>query len=237
MTANGQILLLEDDAQIRKFLRISLEANGFAIAEARLGEDGIALCAEQAPDLVILDLGLPDIDGNDVIHRLREWTDVPIIVLSVRADDAEKVRALDAGANDYVTKPFSITELMARIRALLRRPDARTPDRSHYRLNDLEIDLAGRRVLLGAEELNLSRKEYELLRSLVTRSGAVVTHEELLKDIWGPAHVEDVHYLRILVNHLRQKLKDDPSRPRYIHTVQGAGYRFATAQDVPSDSV
>jgi two-component system KDP operon response regulator KdpE len=222
---------MEDDTQIRKFLRISLEANGFLVTEARTGADGITLCAEQSPDLVIIDLGLPDMDGHDVISRLREWTDVPLIVLSVRADDAEKVRALDAGANDYVTKPFSITELMARIRALLRRPDPRAPDKSHYRLNDLEIDLAARRVFLGTEELNVSRKEFDLLRSLVTRSGTVVTHEELLQAIWGPAHVEDIHYLRVLVNHLRQKLKDDPSRPRYVHTVQGIGYRFATADD------
>jgi two-component system KDP operon response regulator KdpE len=227
MSTTGRILIIEDDAQIRKFLRISLEANGFSVTEARRGSDGIALCGENAPDLVILDLGLPDIDGRDVIVRLREWTDVPIIVLSVRADDTEKVEALDAGANDYVTKPFSITELMARIRALTRRTEARLTEESHIQINDLEIDLAGRRAFLKDDELNVSRKEYELLRSLVTRRGTVVTHAELLKAIWGPTHAEDVHYLRVLVNHLRQKLKDDPARPRFIHTVQGVGYRFA----------
>jgi two-component system KDP operon response regulator KdpE len=227
MSTTGRILIIEDDAQIRKFLRISLEANGFSVAEARRGSDGIALCGENAPDLVILDLGLPDIDGREVILRLREWTDVPIIVLSVRADDTEKVEALDAGANDYVTKPFSITELMARIRALTRRTEARLTEESHIQINDLEIDLAGRRAFLKDDELNVSRKEYELLRSLVTRRGTVVTHAELLKAIWGPTHAEDVHYLRVLVNHLRQKLKDDPARPRFIHTVQGVGYRFA----------
>jgi two-component system KDP operon response regulator KdpE len=234
MTATESILLVEDDSQIRKFLRISLEANGFAIAEARLGEDGIAKCAAHAPDLVILDLGLPDIDGRDVIVRIREWSDVPIIVLSVRADELEKVRALDAGANDYVTKPFSITELMARIRASLRKPDPRTPENSRFELDELNIDFAGRRVFLNSRELNLSRKEYDLLRTLVTRSGTVVTHEELLAAIWGPAHVEDVHYLRVLVNHLRKKLTDDPSRPRYIHTVQGIGYRFAAPPGTPA---
>lgn len=227
MSTTGRILIIEDDAQIRKFLRISLEANGFSVTEARRGSDGIALCGENAPDLVILDLGLPDIDGRDVILRLREWTDVPIIVLSVRADDTEKVEALDAGANDYVTKPFSITELMACIRALTRRTEARLTEESHIQINDLEIDLAGRRAFLKDDEINVSRKEYELLRSLVTRRGTVVTHAELLKAIWGPTHAEDVHYLRVLVNHLRQKLKDDPARPRFIHTVQGVGYRFA----------
>jgi two-component system KDP operon response regulator KdpE len=223
---SAQILIVEDDAQIRKFLRISLEANGFRVGEARLGADAIAIAAEKSPDLVILDLGLPDMDGGEVIRRLREWTEVPIIVLSVRADDADKVAALDNGANDYVTKPFSITELMARIRVLQRRPD-RARESAVYRGEELEVDLARRRVTLRGKELGLSRKEYELLRSLVTRGGLVITHEELLSTIWGPAHTEDVHYLRVLVNHLRQKLGDGPARPRYIHTVQGVGYRFA----------
>ena len=223
------LLIVEDDAQIRKFLRISLEANGFSIAEARRGGDGIALAAEQRPDLVILDLGLPDVEGREVIARLREWTGVPIIVLSVRADDAEKVAALDAGANDYVTKPFSITELMARIRALLRRPERATSGAAVLQFDELEVDLARRRVVLDGTEVGLTRKEYALLRSLVTRDGSVITHEELLRAIWGPSHTEDVHYLRVLVNHLRQKLNDEPSRPRFIHTVQGVGYRFATA--------
>lgn len=225
------ILIIEDDAQIRKFLRISLEANEFAVKEARLGQDGLSRCAEELPDLVILDLGLPDIDGRDVIKRLREWTQVPIIVLSVRSDDIDKVAALDMGANDYVTKPFSITELMARIRVLLRKPTEPAEERSLYRSGDLEVDLAKRRVSLAGRELNVSPKEYALLRCLVTRGGGVLTHEELLRAVWGPSHIEDVHYLRVLVNHLRQKLRDEPSRPRYIHTVQGVGYRFAGEPD------
>jgi two-component system KDP operon response regulator KdpE len=224
---SARILIVEDDAQIRKFLRISLEANGFGVAEARLGDDAISLCAAEPPDLAILDLGLPDMDGRRVILRLREWTDVPILVLSVRADDAEKVAVLDAGANDYVTKPFSIMELMARVRALLRKPDPAARETSSYRFGELEVDLAKRSVVLQGEELNVSRKEYDLLRSLVTRGGGVMTHAELLRAIWGPSHAEDVHYLRVLVNHLRQKLGDEPAKPRYIHTVQGVGYRFA----------
>jgi len=223
----NRILIIEDDAPIRKFLRISFQANGFEIAEARLGEDGLLQCADFCPDLIILDLGLPDLDGQEVIHRLREWARIPVIVLSVRSDDTEKVRALDAGANDYVTKPFSITELMARIRALLRDREKADSERSRYSYGDLEIDLAQRRIQRNGEELGMSRKEYELLRCLAIRGGGVLTHEEILREIWGPAHVEDVHYLRVLVNHLRHKLKDDPSKPRYIHTVQGVGYRFA----------
>ncbi len=225
------ILIIEDDAQIRKFLRISLEANRFDVVEARLGDDGVSRCADASPDLVILDLGLPDVDGQDVIGRLREWTQVPIIVLSVRSDDVDKVAALDMGANDYVTKPFSITELMARIRVLLRRPEP-AEEQSIHRAGDLEVDLAKRRVRLAGRELNVSPKEYELLRCLVRRGGGVLTHEELLRAVWGPAHVEDVHYLRVLVNHLRQKLHEEPSKPRYIHTVQGIGYRFT---DDPQD--
>lgn len=226
-----KIQIIEDDAQIRKFLRISLEANGFEIVEARLAEDGLSQCAALEPDLVILDLGLPDLDGQEVIGRLREWTGVPIIVLSVRSDDGEKVRALDAGADDYVTKPFSITELMARVRVLVRTRERAANDQSRYRCGNLEIDLATRRVHCGGKELNMSRKEFDLLRCLAVRGGSVLTHEEILKEIWGPSHVEDVHYLRVLVNHLRQKLQDEPSKPRYIYTVQGVGYRFLAVGD------
>jgi two-component system, OmpR family, KDP operon response regulator KdpE len=226
-----RIQIIEDDPQIRKFLRISLQANGFEIAESRLAEDGLVQCAEHDPDLVILDLGLPDIDGREVIRRLRDWSRVPIIVLSVRSDDAEKVAVLDSGANDYVTKPFSISELMARVRVLLRARAPTADERAQYLCGDLVIDLARRQVLLSERELSISRKEYALLRCLVTRGGGVVTHEDILNEIWGPEHVSDVHYLRVLVNHLRQKLEDDPSSPRYIHTVQGVGYRFAAAAD------
>jgi len=176
---------------------------------------------------VILDLGLPDLSGHDVIRRIREWSSVPIIVLSARADSAEKVAALDAGSNDYVTKPFNITELMARLRVMLRNstePEAAAP--SVYRHGALEVDLVRRRVFLAGQEQHLSRKEYDLLRLLVAHAGSVLTHQHILREIWGPSHVNDVHYLRVLVGNLRQRLGDDPTKPRFIHTVQGVGYRL-----------
>jgi two-component system KDP operon response regulator KdpE len=222
----SDVLIVEDDAQIRKFLRISLEANEFTVHEARLGQDGIDFCAELGPDVVILDLGLPDIDGQEVIRRIREWSSVPIVVLSVRADEAEKVGALDAGANDYVTKPFSITELMARLRVMLRSAAGDAAEPTLHRIGELEVDLARRQVTCRGVEQHLSRKEYDLLRLLVASAGRVLTHQQILEDVWGPRHREDTHYLRVLVRNLRQKLGDDPARPRYIHTVQGVGYRF-----------
>jgi two-component system KDP operon response regulator KdpE len=221
------VLIIEDDAQIRKFLRISLEANGFAVHETRLGREGIDMCGALNPDVVILDLGLPDVDGYEVIRRVREWTVVPIIVLSARADEREKVEALDTGANDYVTKPFSITELMARLRVMLRTSaDSGAAAQSRYTHGPLDVDLVRRRVFRDGEEQHLSRKEYDLLRLLVTNAGQVLTHEQILRDVWGPSHSEDVHYLRVLVGNLRQKLGDDPTKPRFIHTVQGVGYRL-----------
>jgi two-component system KDP operon response regulator KdpE len=220
-------LIIEDDAPIRKFLRISLEANGFGVEEARLGEHGIRLAGESRPDVIILDLGLPDIDGIDAIGRIREWSKLPILVLSVRSDSREKVRALDAGANDYVTKPFDITELMARLRVMLRTgaAEAESGDPG-YSNRDLSIDLVRRQVQLGGIDVHLSRKEYELLRLLVIHAGRVLTHEHILREIWGSAHTNDIHYLRVLVASLRQKLGDDPAKPRYIATEQGVGYRL-----------
>lgn len=224
------VLVIEDDAQIRKFLRISLEANGFGVHESRLAVDGIALAASKKPDVIILDLGLPDIDGIEAIRRLREWSKTPILVLSVRSDAQEKVMALDAGANDYVTKPFNITELMARLRVMLRmRAETKETGAPVYRNGALEVDLVKRLVRRDAVELHLSRKEYELLRLLVTHPGRCLTHQNILREIWGPAHADDVHYLRVLVGSLRQKLGDDPARPRYIATEQGVGYRLLEA--------
>lgn len=222
-----EVLIIEDDAQIRKFLRISLEANGFGVTEARLGEHGIALAGELRPNVIILDLGLPDIDGLAAIRRVREWSKTPILVLSVRSDAQEKVKALDAGANDYVTKPFNITELMARLRVMLRtRTAAEYPSAPVYRNDAIEVDLVKRLVWREGVQLHLSRKEYDLLRLLVTHVGQVLTHEQILREIWGPAHTDDIHYLRVLVGSLRQKLGDDPTRPRYISTEQGVGYRL-----------
>lgn len=227
--SRGRILIVEDDAHIRSFVRISLEAHGFTVIESRLGKEGIEKVAEAEVDLVVLDLGLPDIDGQEVIRRIREWSKVPIIVLSARSDESEKVEALDHGADDYVTKPFGISEFMARIRACLRLHEKEEGDYGVFRVKDLEVDLARRRVFMADQEINLSRKEYELLRLLVTHPDQVLTHQQILQEVWGKQHAQDTHYLRVLVGHLRQKLGEPTARPRYILTVQGIGYRLNTS--------
>jgi len=224
---SAKILIVDDEPQIRKFLRISLGAYGYETVEAGSGDEAVTKAALEKVDLVILDLGLPDVDGHDVIERIREWSEIPIIVLSVRAGDTEKVRALDGGAADYLTKPFSIAELMARVRAALRKRadgQARDPIFAHC---GLTVDLGRRRVTVDGSEVRLSRKEYGILRLLATNPGRVLTHQQLLREIWGPAHLEDTHYLRIHIGHLRQKLGDDPAQPRYILTEPGVGYRLA----------
>ena len=223
----ARILVVDDEAQIRKFLRISLAAHGFEVIEAAGGEDGIARCATGQPDLVILDLGLPDLDGRQAIARIREWSRVPIIVLSVRTAEREKVAALDAGADDYVTKPFGIHELVARVRAVLRNRarDGAEP-RAVLTVRDLTIDVPRRRVLLAGREVKLSRKEFALLRLLAQHPGRILTHQQLLREVWGPAQESATHYLRIYIGHLRQKLGDDPTRPRYISNEPGVGYRL-----------
>jgi len=221
-----RILIIEDESHIRKFLRIALEAHGYEVVEARRGEEGLELTVTAHPSLVILDLGLPDIDGQMVINRLREWSGTPILVMSVRSDEREIVRALDAGANDYVTKPAGIAEMMARIRVLLR--DQGSDDRASgiVRCGALQVDLARRLVTLGGEPVKLTRKEYELLRLLATGSGRVLKHEELLTEIWGPEFARETHHLRVLVSSLRHKIGDDPGAPEYILTAQGVGYRL-----------
>ncbi|MBF0256078.1 MAG: response regulator transcription factor [Gammaproteobacteria bacterium] len=222
-----KILLVEDEAQIRKFLRISLEAQGYAVAETRLAEEGLHLCAQLQPQLVILDLGLPDMDGQEFIRQLREWSQVPLIVLSVRASESDKIQALDAGANDFVTKPFAIGELMARIRVLLRQQGEEPGSAVQlYDRQGLRVDLLRREVSVDDQPVHLSRKEYELLRLLIRLPGQVLTHQQILSRIWGEGHQQDVHYLRVLVGQLRQRLGDDPAHPRFIITVQGVGYRL-----------
>jgi two-component system KDP operon response regulator KdpE len=221
------ILVVEDEAQIRKFLRISLEAHGYTVIETRSGEDGLQCCVTAQPNLVILDLGLPDIDGQGFISRLREWSQVPIIVLSVRASETVKIQALDAGANDYVSKPFGIGELMARIRAVLRNKEEISSTPMVFDSQGLRVDMAQREVSVDGVSVHLSKKEYELLRLLIASRGQVITHQQILRAIWGPAHLDETHYLRVLVGQLRQKLGDDPARPRFIITVQGVGYRLA----------
>lgn len=221
------LLIVEDEAQIRKFVRISLEAQGYQVREARLGEEGLASCVASPPQLVVLDLGLPDLDGLDFIRRLRAWSTLPILVLSVRASETEKIQALDAGANDYVTKPFGIGELMARVRVLLRKEERRDAPSARFAFPGLRVDLARREVEVDGLPVSLSRKEFALLSLLVSSQGQVLTHDQILREVWGPSHQEDTHYLRVLVGNLRQKLGDDPMRPRFILTVQGVGYRLA----------
>ncbi len=222
----NSILLIDDEPQIRKFLRISLNAQGYRVLEAGTGEEGLAQAALNRPDLVVLDLGLPDRDGQDILRDLREWSQVPVLVLSVRASEGEKVLALDGGANDYVTKPFGIQEFLARVRVLLRQAAQGESPEAAVAVGPLQVDFAYRRVTLEGAEVALTRKEYAVLAALARHLGRVVTQQQLLKDIWGPTHVEDTHYLRVVVGHLRQKLGDDPASPRFLVTEAGVGYRL-----------
>jgi two-component system KDP operon response regulator KdpE len=215
----ARVLVIDDEPQIRRFLEISLRAQGHAVQLAATAREGLERLAEDGADLVILDLGLPDQDGQAALQELRQWTQVPVIVLTVRADEAEKVAALDAGANDYVTKPFGVKELMARVRALLRSQLA-----SHS--GQAPLDLVRREVSVRGEAVTLSRKEYALLSLLVLHAGRVITQPQLLREVWGPTHQQDTHYLRILVAKLRQKLGDDAAAPRWIVTEPGVGLRF-----------
>jgi two-component system KDP operon response regulator KdpE len=223
----ARILVVDDEAQIRKFLRIALEASGFEVVEATHGAEGIARCATASPTLVILDLGLPDMDGKEVVRRIREWSEVPILVLSVRQSEAEKVASLDAGANDYVVKPFGIAELLARVRALLRgRAQAGSAPASEIVVGALTVDLARHEVRLEGEVVKLTRKEFELLRVLAQNAGRILTHGQILREVWGKAHENDTQYLRVFVSQLRQKLHDDPADPRFILNEPGVGYRM-----------
>ncbi len=226
MSEQACLLVIDDEPQIRKFLRISLNSQGYRVLESASGREGLACAALEKPDLVILDLGLPDIDGQQVLRELREWSQVPVLVLSVRASETEKVTALDGGANDYVTKPFGIQEFLARVRALLRQVPGQNMAPSLVISGPLCIDFAFRRVSLGGQEISLTRKEYAVLAELARHLGRVVTQQHLLKDIWGPSHCGDTHYLRVVVGHLRRKLGDDPAAPRFIVTEAGVGYRL-----------
>lgn len=225
-TAPARVLVVDDEPQIRKFLDISLRAQGYRVESAVDGETGLQALAAHGADIVILDLGLPDRDGHEVLRRLREWSQVPVIVLTVRADEREKVAALDAGANDYVTKPFGVQELMARIRALLRTRGSSGDELPVYQDGQLRIDLARREVMLNGEIVQLARKEYALLALLVQHAGRVVTQPQMLRELWGSRHEHDTHYLRVLVGKLRQKLGDDAASPRWIATEPGVGLRF-----------
>ncbi len=222
------ILLIEDEPQMRRFLRITLQGHGYRLVEAATAQEGLMQAATRNPDVVLLDLGLPDLDGLEVTARLREWTQTPIVVISAREQEQDKVKALDAGADDYLTKPFSAEELMARIRVALRHVARQTAGKQEpvFVLQNLRVDLAQRQVFIDNAEIHLTPIEYKLLTVLVRHAGKVITHRQLLQEVWGPAHVNEVQYLRVYMTQLRHKLENDPTRPRFLMNEPGIGYRL-----------
>jgi two-component system KDP operon response regulator KdpE len=218
-------LVIDDEPQIRRLLQACLEANGYRVLEAATGQEGISASAQHPPDVVILDLGLPDMDGLAVLRRLREWTRVPVVVLSVRDREEDKIAALDNGADDYVTKPFSSGELLARLRVAQRHAQPST-DVSVFHFGEVEMDLTSHIVRRKGAEVKLTATEYSLLRLLVKNAGRVLTHRQILRDVWGPTYTEQTHYLRVYIAHLREKLEIDAAKPRLIVTEAGVGYRF-----------
>lgn len=220
-----RVLVVDDEPAIRRFLRASLGAHGYTVMEASCGEDALKTVALNHPEVVILDLGLPDIDGVEVTRRLREWTQIPIIILSVREQEGDKIAALDAGADDYLTKPFGMGELMARMRVALRR-SRQTTEEPIYQIDELEVDLAHRQVSVAGQDISLTPTEYDLLRVLAQYAGKVITHHQLLRMVWGDAYQTETHLLRVNMSNLRRKIEPDPARPRYILTEPGVGYRL-----------
>jgi len=218
-------LVIDDEQQIRRLLRVCLEANGYQILEAATGQEGITQAAQRPPQVVLLDLGLPDMDGVTVLKRLREWSQVPVIVLSVRDREEDKIAALDNGADDYVTKPFGSGELLARVRAAQRHV-APASEMTVYRSGDLEVDLSSRVVRVKGHEVKLTATEYSLLRLFVQHAGKVLTHRQILREVWGPNYVEQTHYLRVYMAHLREKLEAKPAQPERFITEPGVGYRL-----------
>lgn len=229
-TKPDTVLVIDDEVQIRRLLRVSLEAAGYRVVEAATGQDGITQAAQRQPDVVLLDLGLPDLDGVTVLKRLREWSRVPVVVLSVRDREEDKIAALDHGADDYVTKPFSTGELLARVRVARRHAQPAT-ETTVFRSGDLQVDLTARVVTLKSKEVKLSATEYSLLRLFVHHAGKVLTHRQILRDVWGPNQVEQTHYLRVYVAHLREKLEANPAEPELFVTEPGVGYRFRAVPD------
>jgi two-component system KDP operon response regulator KdpE len=220
-----RVLVVDDERAIRRYLRAALNAQGSVVSEAASGEEALRAAALERPDLIILDLGLPDLDGIEVTRRIREWSQIPILILSVREQEGDKIAALDAGADDYLTKPFGTGELMARIRAAIRR--TRHPENEPViEVGRLKVDLAHRRVLYGRGEVALTPTEYDLLRLLAQNIGKVLTHRQLIKQVWGPAYGDDLHLLRVNISNLRRKIEPDPTRPHYILTEAGVGYRL-----------
>lgn len=227
MSVGLRVLVIDDEPQIRKLLRVSLSAQGYLLEEAATGKEGVNAAAIFRPDILIIDLGLPDMDGKEVIRRIRDWSSAPAIILTARDQEQEKIEALDAGADDYVTKPFGMGEFMARLRVCLRRL-APTEENSVVTCGDLTIDLALRRVLRENNEIKLTPTEYEIIKILAQHAGRVLTHKQLLKAVWGNTYNEDTHYVRIYIGQLRRKIEVDPARPRYIITESGVGYRLLT---------
>lgn len=228
------LLLIEDEGQLRRFLRPSLMAHGYRVLEAATGEEGLSLARQYVPEIILLDLGLPDVDGLEVTRRLRQWSQAPIVILSARGQETDKVSALDAGADDYLTKPFGMPELLARLRVALRHVAERSPVDSaqQFAAGPLRVDLAARRVWVDGTETHLTALEYRLLTVLIEHAGRVMTHRQLLAAVWGPGNTEQNQYLRVYMAHLRRKLEPDPNRPRIIQTETGVGYRLvAEPQD------
>ena len=222
----ARILVVDDEPQIRRFLRTSLDAHSYEVIEAESGQEAIRRASVEKPEVIVLDLGLPDIDGLEVIKRIREWSTVPIIVLTARNREPDKIEALDQGADDYLTKPFGMGELMARIRTALRHKVQTTGAQPVFKFGAVVVDLVKRIVTRDGQEVKLSPREYELLRVLVQHAGRVLTHQQILREVWGPAHVEDTQYLRVYIGQLRQKLEASPEQPHYLITEPGVGYRL-----------
>ncbi len=223
------IVLIEDEPQIRRFLRPALAGQGYRLFEAATGEAGLIETATRQPDLVVLDLGLPDMDGIEVIRRLREWTAIPIIILSARGQESDKIAALDAGADDYVSKPFGIGELLARMRVALRHATHGPGESGEatFAIGDLQVDLSRRQVTVAGEAIHLTPIEYRLLTTLIRHAGKILTHQHLLREVWGPNQTDQAQYLRVYIAQLRRKLEKDPAQPRYVLTEPGVGYRLA----------
>ena len=221
------VLLIEDEPQMRRYLRAALESHDYRLVEATTAREGLAQATGRNPDIILLDLGLPDGDGIDLARRIREWASTPIIVISARGKEQDKVAALDAGADDYLTKPFGTDELLARLRVAQRHVvRAGAPDEPVFTTGELKVDLAARQVFMGGAEVHLTPTEYKLLTTLIRHAGKVVTHRLLLKEVWGPNAVEHTHYLRVYMTQLRHKLERDPTRPRHLQTEAGVGYRL-----------
>jgi two-component system KDP operon response regulator KdpE len=230
MTASTRVLVVDDELAIIRFLRPALEANSYEMSTAGTVADAVKRIAAESPDIIVLDLGLPDGDGKDVIRRVREWSDVPIIVLSARDREAEKIEALDVGADDFVNKPFGVGELLARMRTALRHRMQRHHETPVLKVGDLEIDSVRHHVARAGQEVKLTPKEFELLSFLARHAGKVLTHKQILAAVWGPAHTEDTQYLRVYVGHLRQKIEEKPDDPHIIVTEPGVGYRVAASE-------